>query len=173
VGEEADMELYFIRHAIAEPLGEGNDFLDERRRLTAEGRERMHQAALGLRALGVEFDLVLTSPLARAVETALIIGEVFEMDRGLIEQVAALRPEATPTSIFTVIKKQSGVESIALVGHQPSLGQEISRIVCGYADASIQLKKGGVCSVKVTETVPTIRGSLEWLLTPKQLRMIS
>ncbi|MEW6208490.1 MAG: phosphohistidine phosphatase SixA [Acidobacteriota bacterium] len=166
------MELYLIRHAAAEPVGEANEFLDERRRLTLEGRERMQQAARGLRALGVRFDLILTSPLFRAIETAEIIADALGIDRSRISQTPALLPGATAASLTNEIRKQS-VESIALVGHQPDLGQTISRIVCGYPDAAIQLRKGSVCAITVTETAPAIRGTLSWLLTSKQLRLIA
>jgi phosphohistidine phosphatase len=165
------MELYLIRHAIAEPVGETNEFLDEKRKLTAEGRERMQQAALGLRTLGIKFDLILTSPLYRAIETAEIIADALEIDRSLIYTTSALVPGATAASLTNAIRKQTA-ESIALVGHQPDLGQAISRIVSGYPDAAIQFRKGSVCAITVTETAPTIRGTLSWLLTSKQLRLI-
>lgn len=166
------MDLYLIRHAIAEPVGDANDFLDEKRKLTAEGRERMQQAARGLRLLEVKFDLILTSPLYRAIETAEILTDAMEMDRGLISQTSALLPGASAASLTNAIRKQT-VESIALVGHQPDLGQTISRIVCGYPDAAIQFRKGSVCAITVTEIAPTIRGTLSWLLTSKQLRLIA
>jgi phosphohistidine phosphatase len=152
-------------------VGEANDYLDERRRLTPEGRERMQQAARGLRALGVRFDLVLTSPLFRAIETAEIIADALGIDRSLIHQTSALMPGATAASLTNAVRKQT-VESIALVGHQPDLGQTISRIVCGYPDAAIQFRKGSVCAITVTETAPAVRGSLSWMLTSKQLRLI-
>lgn len=166
------MELYLIRHAAAEPVGDANDFLDEKRKLTAEGRERMQQAARGLHILGVKFDSILTSPLFRAIETAQILADAMEIDRGIITQTPALIPGATSASLTNAIRKHS-VESIALVGHQPDLGQTISRIVCGYPDAAIQFRKGSVCAITVTETTPTIRGTLSWMLTSKQLRLIA
>ncbi len=165
------MELYLIRHAAAEIVGEANEFLDEKRRLTPEGRERMQQAARGLRALGVRFDVIMTSPLYRAIETAEIIAYAIEIDRGIITQTPALIPGATSASLTNAIRKHT-VESIALVGHQPDLGQTISRIVCGYPDAAIQVRKGSVCAITITETAPAIRGTLSWMLTSKQLRLI-
>jgi len=67
------MDLYIIRHAIAESLGKENEFSDDRRALTEEGRDRMREIAKGLHRLGAEFDLILTSPLVRAVETAQVV----------------------------------------------------------------------------------------------------
>jgi phosphohistidine phosphatase len=167
------MELYVIRHAIAQPLGQQNDFTDEKRALTSEGRARMQEAAQGLRKLGVELDLILTSPLVRAVETAEIIAGATGLGKKDIEQTANLAPGASIDGLFAEIKRGAGVEMVALVGHQPDLGQLISNIVQCDDALAIQLKKGGVCSINVTETVPTLRGQLMWLLTPRQLRLLA
>src|ERR1044071_5519938 len=164
------MELYVIRHAIAQPLGRKNDFTDEKRALTSEGRERMREAAKGLSRIAVEFDLIMTSPLVRAVETAAIITTALHSSRKEIEQTAALAPGASTDELFGEIKKHKGAESIALIGHQPDLGEIISKIVQGNESLSIEMKKGSVCCIKVIETVPTLRGSLIWLLGPKHLR---
>ena len=167
------MELYVIRHAIAQPLGQQNDFTDEKRALTSEGRDRMREAAKGLRKLEVELDLMLTSPLVRAVETAEIVAAAFGLGKKEVEQTANLAPGASIDELFAEIKRRTGAESIALVGHQPDLGELISAIVCGGDGFAIQLKKGSVCLINVTETVPTLRGELMWLLTPKQLRLLA
>jgi phosphohistidine phosphatase len=167
------MELYFIRHAIAQQLGRKNDFTDEKRTLTSEGRERMREAVKGLHKIGVEFDLVLTSPLVRAVETAEIITSTLGLSKKEIKQTGSLAPGASTEDLFLEIKGHAGAESIALVGHQPDLGEIISKIVQGNGSLSLELKKGGVCSVKVSETVPVLRGSLLWLLWPKHLRALA
>lgn len=167
------MELYVIRHAIAQQLGRKNDFADEKRALTSEGRERMREAARGLRRLGVEFDLILTSPLLRAVETTEIIAAALGLSKKEIEQTGNLAPAASADDLFAEIKRNAGAESIALVGHQPDLGGIISKIVRGNGGLAIELKKGGVCRINVTETVPTLRGSLTWLFAPKHLRMLA
>ncbi len=165
------MELYVIRHAISEPLGKRNEFSDEKRSLTDAGRDRMREAAKGLRKLGVQFDLLLTSPLIRAIQTAEIVAAAFDVGAE-IQQTASLAPGASAGALFAELKSQTGVESVALVGHQPDLGLLVSGII-GSAAASIQLKKGGVCCVNVSETVPALRGDLVWLLTPKQLRLLA
>jgi phosphohistidine phosphatase len=167
------MELYVIRHAIAQQLGRKNEFLDEKRALTSEGRERMREAAKGLHRLGVEFDLILTSPLVRAVETAEIISTAMGLSKKEVEQTSNLAPDASASDLFAEIKRHTGVESIAIVGHQPDLGEIISKIVRGDGGLAIELKKGSVCCIKVTETVPTLRGSLTWLFAPKHLRLLA
>jgi phosphohistidine phosphatase len=167
------MELYIIRHAIAYPLGKKNDFTDEKRALTAEGRDRMREAVKGLRRLGSDFDLMLTSPLVRAVETAEIIASALGVGKKDIEQTDNLAPGASIEALFAEIKKHNGAEAIALVGHQPDLGDIISSIAQGAQSLAIQLKKGGVCCINITETVPALRGELMWLMTPRQLRLLA
>lgn len=168
------MELFFIRHAIAEPLGKRNEFLDEKRALTPEGRSRMREALKGLVKLGVEFDLILSSPLTRAVETAEVVAASLGLSKVDIRQTEHLAPEASAEQLFAEIKGYTGVEAVALIGHQPDLGNLISRIISGAAAAaSIQLKKGSVCCVNVTETVPTLRGQMMWLSTSRQLRLLA
>ena len=167
------MDLYIIRHAIAQQLDKKNDFMDEKRALTNEGRERMHEVVKGLLKLGVELDLILTSPLVRAVETADIVATTFGLSKKDIELTDNLKPGASCDGLFTEIKKRAGVESLALIGHQPDLGFIVSRIVQGNGNLSIMLKKGSVCSINVIETVPTLHGNLVWLLTPKQLRLLA
>ena len=168
------MELFLIRHAIAEPLGKENQFSDDKRALTTEGSSRMREVVKGLVALGVQLDLIMTSPLKRAVQTAEIIATGVGLNKKEIKQSGNLAPGAPAKQLFGEIKTYAGVEAIALIGHQPDLGALISRIIKGDAGSvSIQLKKGGVCCLNVTETVPTLRGDLMWLLTPRQLRLVA
>lgn len=133
----------------------------------------MREVVKGLKKLGVQLDLVFTSPLVRAVETAEILASSLGMNKKEIHQTPALAPGAVVEQLFAEIKSKAGAESIAVVGHQPDLGHLISKIVQGSGCVlSIQLRKGGVCCLTVRETVPTLRGDLAWFLTPKQLRMI-
>jgi phosphohistidine phosphatase len=164
------MELYVIRHAIAQPLDKKNDFTDEKRDLTSEGRDRMREAAKGLRKLGVEFDLILTSPLVRAVETADVVAATLGVAKKDVQQTTNLAPGAAIEALVAELKSHTGMESIALVGHQPDLGDIIADIIGCKGGLAVELKKGSVCAINITETVPLLRGTLQWLLTPKQLR---
>lgn len=166
------MELYLIRHGIAQQLGLKNDFTDEKRTLTSEGRERMRDIARGLRKLGVQLDLLLTSPLTRALETAEIVAEVLGFSKKEIIQTGGLSPGGAADELFAEIKSHTGVEAVALVGHEPYLGELAARIVQCNGRLAIDLKKGSVCGINVVETVPSLRGELVWLMTPKQLRLL-
>ena len=166
------MQIYVIRHAEAQQLGQKNEFSDEKRSLTSEGRDRMRDGAKGLDKLGVEPDLILTSPLARALETAEIVAAALGVSKKEIVQTDNLKPGASAEELFAEVKRRTGIESLALVGHEPDLSGIISKLL-RVGGIPIDLKKGAVCCVSVTETVPALRGSLLWLLTLKQLRMLS
>jgi len=167
------MELFIVRHGIAEPLGKGNEFSDEKRVLTAEGRNRMREIVKGLTKQGIEVDSIFSSPLARALETAEILASAVGFNKKDIKTTENLSPGAPCEKLFAEIKSRPGAESLALVGHQPDLGILVSKIIHGTGYASVQLKKGSICCINVTETVPTIRGDLMWLLTPRQLRALA
>ncbi|HWO01952.1 MAG TPA: phosphohistidine phosphatase SixA [Blastocatellia bacterium] len=167
------MELYLIRHGLAQQLGLKNDFTDEKRTLTSEGRDRMREVARGLRKLGVQLDLLLTSPLVRATETAEIVADALGISKKEIVQTDNLAPGASVDQLFAEIKSHTGVESVGLVGHQPDLGEMLAKIVQANNKSSIDLKKGSACCINVVETVPSLHGQLVWLMTPKQLRLLA
>ena len=167
------MELYLIRHGIAQQLGLKNDFTDEKRTLTSEGRDRMREVALALRKLGVQLDVLLTSPLVRAVETAEIVAEALGLSKKEIIQTGSLSPGGSAEELFAEIKSHTGVESIGLVGHEPYLSELAARMVQCDGRLSIDLRKGSVCSLNIVETVPSLHGKLVWLMTPKQLRLLA
>jgi len=75
------MNIYIIRHAIAVEEGTPGYESDSERPLTDKGRKKMRQIARGLRNIGVEFDLILSSPYVRARETAEILAQVFKVKK--------------------------------------------------------------------------------------------
>ncbi len=166
------MELFIIRHAIAEPLGKPNEFSDERRALTDEGRTRMREIVKGLTKLDAQIDLIITSPLVRAIETAEIVSTGLGLSKKDMRQTLNLAPGGSIEGLFAEIKTHSEVQAVALVGHQPDLGNIISKIISDEGDAAIQLKKGSVCCLNISETVPALRGEVAWLLAPRQLRLL-
>lgn len=167
------MELYLIRHGIAQQLGLKNDFTDEKRTLTSDGRDRIREVARGLKKLGVQLDLLLTSPLVRAVETAEIVAEVLGLGKKEIIQTGNLAPGGSADDLFAEIKSHTGVESAGLVGHEPYMGELAARMVHCNGRFSIDFRKGSVCGLDIVETVPSLHGKLVWLMTPKQLRLLA
>ncbi len=160
------MNLYIIRHAIAVEEETAGYESDSERPLTDKGRKKMRQIAKGLRNLGVEFDLILSSPYVRARETSEILADVFKMKKN-ITFTESLIPLATPELLIGEINQTYSVNSIAVVGHEPHLSTLIGILVAENAKIDLTLKKGGVCYVTADDLHHNDhRATLEWLLTP-------
>src|SRR5689334_24609313 len=106
------MRVLVIRHADAEQSGD-----DATRSLTKDGRSQMKSAARTLRELVERVDLLATSPLARACETAKIISKAF--DDVEIEEIDQLSPGAGAESLLAWLGRHSSSKTVALVGHEP------------------------------------------------------
>ena len=166
------MRLYIVRHAIAVPHGTPG-VLESDRPLTKEGISRMQQAAVGLRSLGYVPDLLLTSPLIRASQTAEILLEAFGKKVEL-KVTPALAPSGSRQELYEEIAGYAKkLNSLMLVGHQPSLGEIAGEIAWGSPEQYIELKKGGVCTIEVESIRGVPKGTLVSLLTPSILRKIA
>lgn len=159
------MNLYIIRHAIAVEEGTPEYEEDSQRPLTDKGKKKMRQIAKGLRALGVDFDLILSSPYVRARETAEILADVFKT-RKSVEMSENLVPMGDPDLLIAEMNEKYSVDSIALVGHEPQLTHLIGLLVSANAVVDITLKKGGVCCLAADDLHHKRKAALEWLLTP-------
>ena len=167
------MNLYLLRHGIATPRNDPGAESDSDRPLTAQGMKRMRKAAKGLRRLRIPFDAVLTSPLARARQTAQIVADGLDLgDR--LEELAALAPDASVQDLFSSLKPYKDRAHLLLVGHEPFLSTIMSHVLTRDEKRSIAVafKKGGICRVEIDAMPPDTAGTLHWLLTPKQLRAL-
>jgi phosphohistidine phosphatase len=160
--------LYLVRHAIAADRGDGWPD-DSKRPLTSKGISRMRQIARGLRGLDVTVDLVLTSPLVRAKQTAEVLVDVLK-PAPAFAVVAALAPGTAPPHVAEALEPFRKARRLALVGHEPGLG-ELAAWLIG-ARAPLPFKKGGVCCIDVPGLPPTGNGQLAWLATPRMLRAL-
>jgi phosphohistidine phosphatase len=167
------MKLLLVRHAIAE---EREDFArtgkdDRLRPLTEEGRKKMKQAARGLRSLVPEIDLLATSPLTRATQTGAILDSVYG---GLEEvEIEQLSPETTPEKFLRWLRKQK-VDTVAAVGHEPSISQILSWLLTGTDRKLFAFRKGGACLLELPDGEPAGgSATLLWALTPAQLRTLA
>ena len=166
------MKLYIVRHAIAVPRGTPG-IPDEDRPLTEEGKAKMRRNALGLRTLDYLPELILSSPLTRARETAEILLEAFGRKIGM-KIVPALAPSGERPELYREIRQcEKKMESVMLVGHQPSLGEIACEIAFGSSEHFIDFKKGGACLMECETVRGAPRGILISLLTPSILRKIA
>ncbi len=157
-----------MRHGIAEDRAAGGDDAD--RQLTSEGRKRVVEIAHGLKELGVKPDIVLASPLPRAMETATLTAAVLDRDLD-VETEAALSTGHDAQKVVAALERCSGAAEIMVVGHQPQLGDLASILLTGSPSiVPLPFKKGGVAAIGVDDLPPRYAGSLRWFMTPKQLR---
>jgi phosphohistidine phosphatase len=166
------MHLLVIRHAIAEEREEfaKSGRSDRLRPLTDIGRKKMRRAARGLRTLVRVIDLLATSPLARAAQTGAILDTIYgDIETVEIEQLA---PEAEPEQ-FAAWLRGKRADTVAIVGHEPSLSRIVSWLLAGGDRSCIELRKGGACLLEIAGKPAAGAGTLLWALTPAQLRRLA
>jgi phosphohistidine phosphatase len=161
-------ELYLIRHGVAEDRGDAWPD-DNKRPLTENGIARMRKSARGLADLGVEIDIVLSSPLVRARQTAEIVVAALNPKPALLN-VDSLAPDGSFAAIVADLEKHGRKPRLALVGHEPSIGELAARLI-GSRHA-LEFKKGGICRIDLDELPPAGPGDLRWMMTPKILRAL-
>ncbi|MBK9943642.1 MAG: phosphohistidine phosphatase SixA [Kouleothrix sp.] len=158
------MELYFLRHGVAaEAAPEGGGDAD--RRLTKDGIIKMKAAARGMRRLGLKIDVLLSSPLARAHETAQIVARELGAELQLSD---ALAPGCDLTRLLDLLGEHRIAERVMFVGHEPDFSTLISVLTGG---GQVQLKKGSLARVDI-EVLEAGTGVLAWLLAPRVLRAL-
>ncbi|WGV28186.1 phosphohistidine phosphatase SixA [Halotia branconii] len=163
------MELYLIRHGIAEE--QTNNIKDEERSLTPEGRQKTEKVAQRIKNLGLQFDLILTSPLVRARQTAeILIAAKLSCQLEESHHLAFNGDISSWLVDWLEPKNYSQNTQLALVGHEPCLSNWAEILLWGEAKDSFVLKKAGMIGVKLPETgSPVGRSQMFWLTPPKYL----
>ena len=157
------MQLFIVRHAPAEELS--GSYSDADRELTSKGRKLFREFALKLIKPDQAPQLILHSPLVRAVQTAEILREVIGLDRGQMRVDSRLSPGMSATRLASV--SQGLTESrIAVVGHNPDVSQCASQLIGG---GSIDFKKGSMACIDFFDDVTPGLGRLLWFMSPKQM----
>jgi phosphohistidine phosphatase len=168
------MNVYLLRHGIAVARDDPATEPAAERPLTAKGAKRMRKAARGLRRLNISFSAVLSSPVIRARQTAEIIAETLGLESQL-EEIAGLAPESSVDDLLCGLTRFPDRDHLLLVGHEPLLSHAASVLLGGKngREVKLELKKGGLCRIEIDAFPPTTAGTLHWLLTPKQLRLLA
>ncbi len=167
------MNLFLLRHGIAAEPGAPGIKRDADRPLTEEGIEKMRQIGNAMKKLEISFELILSSPYARARKTAEIAAGALGF-KEKIEFTDHLIPSADPESLIEEIQDNYGeIEDVLLVGHEPFMSTFIGTLIAGAAPADVIMKKGGLCKLSVSNLRFKKCATLEWLLTPKQMIKIS
>jgi phosphohistidine phosphatase len=164
----AQAELYLVRHAIAAERGE--EWPDDTKRpLTERGIARFKECVAGLRWLDVALDEIITSPLVRAKQTADLLAAGIE-GKPVVRLLDALAPGHGPATVMAQLAKLTRGSRIALVGHEPDLGELAAHLV--GASRAMPFRKGGVCRIDVETLTSKRAGTLHWFLPPKTLRKL-
>jgi phosphohistidine phosphatase len=164
------MELYLVRHAIA-GVRDPNVWPDDSLRpLTKKGMRRFREAACGLDRFAPRPDAVLSSPFARAWQTAEILAE----EAGWPDPIAcdALK-EYAPAEVLAALGPHAGADSVALVGHEPYLSALTLTLMGQSPRLSLEMKKGGVACLRMEQLDFNSPGQLLWFLPPRVLRALA
>ncbi len=164
------MHLLVIRHGIAFERDPERWPDDRERPLTRRGVRRMRRAGPGFKRLVGTVGALFTSPWRRARETALILAETAGWPEP--RELAELTPEHSPEQTLHAIREQTG-DCIALVGHEPHASTLIAACLAGARGGTLgELRKGGAAALCFDARAEPGAATLDWLLTPRQLRLI-
>ena len=152
------MQLYFLRHGEADWPHWTRP--DDERPLTDFGKKEVRQLAKFLGRLKVKPNLVLTSPLPRASQTAEVAAQQLKTK---LRQDEALEPGFGISELGTLLKRH-GAKVLMLVGHEP----DFTSVISALTGASLKLSKAGVALVDFDPE--TEKGRLLWLFPPKVSR---
>jgi phosphohistidine phosphatase len=160
------MQLYVVRHGIAV---EGTDDMpDASRPLTEKGRRRFQKTARVFGKLGSRVDLILTSPLVRAVQTAEILAGA--IDHGEVDVLEELNPKFDVEALRGALGERVGkARAVAIVGHEPQLSSFVAAL-SGVPQPEIDLKKGAVVRLDLAALTDGASADARWWLKPKGAR---
>ena len=161
------MNLYLMRHANA-GLSRVNPLLDSKRGLIKEGKEQCVLMARLLSALNVQVDVIVSSPLKRALQTAQFVGTELGFD-SKVEICPALTLDASYPAFQDMLAKYADREGVLAVGHNPNLFQFLGRLVTGNGNsANLRMRKASVARIDLDRHPP----QLQWLIDPRTARSI-
>jgi phosphohistidine phosphatase len=160
------MNLYILRHASA-GVRRASPTVDVKRPLDKEGKEQCLLVARYLNALKVQFDLIVSSPLKRALQTASLVGTEVAYD-SKIQITDVVSPSGKVAAFQTLVNTLNEYENVLVVGHNPNLPEFLGALICAPRPAAIRMRKGAIARVDCTRRP----GQLISLLDPRILRQI-
>ena len=166
------MELYLLRHGLAVEPGTAGFEEDAVRPLTGKGRRQLRKIAGAIKKLEPEFDLILSSPLQRAKQTAEIVADKLKLKKRLKFSNALAPAGAATILVRQLTREKPAPKKVLLVGHEPDLGRLLSLLASGGHDLQVDFKKAGLCKLEIEKLHAGKCAALAWLLTPKQLKMM-
>jgi len=172
------MNIFILRHASA-GLRRVNPTLDRKRPLDKEGKRHCLQLAHVLNAMKLQFDVIISSPLKRSMQTASLVGTEMGYEQPILSS-PALAPEATLADFQKLLRQYAEFENVLLVGHNPNLTGFVASLMipasaCPAMSADgrsslvpVRLRKGSLARFNMTRGPAT----LQWLLDPRTVRSL-
>jgi len=155
------MNLYLIRHGEAETTSE--DKPHEERELTKEGIQVVKASVEMWKNFISSFEIIFSSPLKRAMQTANIIRDVLNVKPEVMEEISLLNGGLTEDLL--TLADSFGMEDIAMIGHQPDLGIHISRMT-GAAEINIKIPSAAIAKIFYKDKIIVGKGILEFFIPP-------
>lgn len=166
------MQILLIRHGLAGKADAKKFPNDDLRPLTEKGHKACKRAVKGLRGLDLKPKVILTSPTLRTGSTADILARGLGLDGKFVRIAKELHHSLPPSRALAKLSRMRLPDSIALVGHEPWLGEFLSLLITGNADAQVKLAKGGAAWLE-TDGLKPGKGRLIWLMTQEQLAALA
>jgi phosphohistidine phosphatase len=160
------MNLYLLRHASA-GTRRANPAADAKRSLDKEGKQQCLLVGRYLSAARVQFDLIVSSPLKRALQTASLVGTEVAYDARIVVD-ESMSPAASAASFLDLVHRLSHYDNVLVVGHNPNLPQFLGALINVSGRSSIRLRKGAIARVDCG----ALPGQLHSLIEPRTLRQI-
>ncbi len=158
------MNLFVLRHASA-GTKRVNPLIDVKRPLDKEGKQQCVLLANYLNALNVQFDLIASSPLKRALQTASLVGTEMGYEAKIL-RAEALSPAGTVAEFQKLVNEWQKFDNVLVVGHNPNLPVLMGSLLAGSTKINIRLRKGAIARIDLTRRP----GTLSWLVDPRILR---
>ncbi len=158
------MKIYIFRHGEAEDIGKNGVYIDEARRLTEKGKLDAQKMGAYLKAKQHKVDMLLHSPLVRAVQTAEILAAELGCEK---KSVNELSTDFGMRTYMEVLGNHKSVQSLGIVAHQPTLTKVISTLISGEHHAQFRFEPCSLAVITVGSTL--MNGELQLLLSPNDL----
>ena len=166
------MNLFLLRHGLAVEPGTAGFENDASRPLTPKGKLQLRIIVAVMRVMELRFEVIWSSPLVRARQTAEMVAKDLKARRQL-ELVEELSPGGDAVKLIKKLRAlKPAPKNILLVGHEPDLSELISRFVTGKTGAGFALKKAGLAKLEVEKLRAGRCATLAWLLTPGQMKLM-
>jgi phosphohistidine phosphatase len=162
------MDLFILRHGKAgHSSGEADD---DKRALTPAGRKEIRTIARWMHREKIQFDVIASSPLVRASETAGIVARTLDLKDQVVIWKDLAPGGDLDTVCYSAAQTNSG-ENVLVIGHEPAMSALVGKIISPGGTASVMFSKGGLAKIRFfafDDRKPS--GVLQWLLTAKQIR---